>query len=86
MKNIDASRSVTAALAQEGVRDYTRSTTEVIAERAPSLQARHLLLTEGAPLLCAQSINVDPDGVPIEFGRTWFAGERVRLLFGEDIS
>ena len=25
-----------------------------------------------------------PDGVPVEFGMTWFAGERVTLTLGED--
>ena len=32
---------------------------------------------EGAPLLYTTAINADPDGTPVEFGRTWFAGDRI---------
>lgn len=77
------SRSVTAALAAEGVDDYTRRSTELTAERAGPLQARHLRVAEGAPLLCSVSVNVDPAGRPVEYGRTWFAGERVTVVIGE---
>ena len=76
-------RSVTAALAAEGVADYTRRSTELTAERAGPLQARHLRLAEGAPLLCSVSVNVDPAGRPVEYGRTWFAGERVTVVIGD---
>lgn len=76
-------RSVTAALAREGVADYTRASTRLVAERAGAVAARHLRLAEGAPLLRSVAINVDPMGRPVEFGRTWFAGERVELVVGE---
>lgn len=71
--------SVTAALAASGVGDYTRRSTRLTAEAADPVQAGHLRLRPGAPLLRAVAINVDPDGRPVEFGRTWFAGERVQL-------
>lgn len=71
--------SVTAALAREGVADYTRVTTELTARRARPVQARHLRLPENAPLLRSVSVNADPEGRPVEYGRTWFAGDRVTL-------
>lgn len=71
--------SVTAALAREGVADYTRVSTELTARRARAVEARHLRLPEGAPLLRSVSINADPDGRPVEYGCTWFAGDRVTL-------
>lgn len=81
---IEATRSVTAALTRFGVADYTRKLTRLSAERADAVQARHLRLAEGAPLLRAVAINVDPDGRPVEYGRTWFAGDRVQLIVEPD--
>lgn len=74
-----ATGSVTATLAGEGVEDYVRAETDLTAERASATQATHLRLCEGAPLLLAVGVNVDAAGRPVEYGRSWFAGERVRL-------
>lgn len=71
--------SVTAALAQAGVADYTRAATRLTAEVASATQALHLQIREGAPLLRSTSLNVGPDGAPVEYGHTWFAGDRVTL-------
>lgn len=71
--------SVTEALKGEGVTDYIRARTDVSAEAAGSLHSRHLQVSRGAPLLRAVAVNVDPDGRPVEYGRTWFAGDRVKL-------
>ena len=38
-----------------------------------------LHLPEGAPVLRTTSVNIDAGGRPVEFGTTWFAGERVTL-------
>jgi GntR family phosphonate transport system transcriptional regulator len=73
-------QSVTAALAEMGVGDYTRRSTRLSAERADPVQAGHLRLSVGVPLLRAVAVNVDPDGRPVEYGRTWFAGDRVQLV------
>ncbi|WP_425091035.1 phosphonate metabolism transcriptional regulator PhnF [Tropicimonas sp. S265A] len=72
-------RSVTRALAEVGVADYTRLSTRLTAVAADATQALHLHVTEGAPLLRSSGVNADPDGRPVEFGRTWFAGDRVTL-------
>ncbi|MBT9382353.1 phosphonate metabolism transcriptional regulator PhnF [Pseudooceanicola sp. CBS1P-1] len=74
--------SITAALKRHGVTDYTRAWTRADARRADATQALHLHLREGDPLLRTTSLNVDPQGQPVEYGRTWFAGERVTLTLG----
>lgn len=71
--------SVTAALAACGVRDYTRAETRLTAKTADSLQAHALRLQPGAPILRSVAVNVDATGEPVEFGTTWFAGDRVTL-------
>lgn len=71
--------SVTAALTAVGVSDYTRVSTRLTAVRATAPQALHLSLKEGEPLLRSTSVNVDRNGSPVEYGRTWFAGDRVTL-------
>ncbi|MES2432819.1 MAG: phosphonate metabolism transcriptional regulator PhnF [Pseudomonadota bacterium] len=71
--------SVTAALAEAGVGDYTRVETRITALAADALLALHLRLAQGAPLLRSVAVNVDAAGQPIEFGTTWFAGDRVTL-------
>lgn len=71
--------SVTEALRRVGVSDYTRASTRLTAVRASATQALHLELAEGDPLLRSSGVNVDEDGTPVEYGRTWFAGDRVTL-------
>ncbi|WP_054007366.1 phosphonate metabolism transcriptional regulator PhnF [Cypionkella psychrotolerans] len=71
--------SVTAALAEAGLTDYTRAETRITAIAADALLALHLRLAQGAPLLRSVAVNVDAAGQPIEFGTTWFAGDRVTL-------
>lgn len=72
-------QSVTAALAAEGVADYTRASTRITAKLATATQAAALRLAEGAPILRTEAVNVDAEGRPVEFGLTWFAGDRVAL-------
>ncbi|MFK7878357.1 phosphonate metabolism transcriptional regulator PhnF [Roseobacter sp.] len=71
--------SVTEALRSVSVADYTRASTRLTAVRASATQALHLQVTEGDPLLRSSGVNVDEAGVPVEYGRTWFAGDRVAL-------
>ena len=70
---------VTAALARVGVADYTRRSTWVTAVLADAAMALHLQARPGDPLLRTTQINVDAADVPVEYGRTWFAGDRVTL-------
>jgi len=71
--------SVTAALREQGLVDYIRASTRVTACLATGPRAGQMKLPEGARLLRTEAVNVDPDGVPVEFGISWFAGDRVAL-------
>lgn len=76
-------RSITAALQVCGVPDYTRAVTRLTAKAAKPMLALRLRLPEGAPILRSVAINVDAKGEPVEYGTTWFAGDRVTLTVGE---
>lgn len=76
--------SVTEALRRNGIDDYTRSETRLTAERATATQALHLRLREGDPLLKSVGVNICPEARPIEYGTTWFAGDRVTLTVHPD--
>ena len=74
-----AEPGITRALAAVGVNDYTRVSTRLTATTANATQALHLRVREGAPLLLTESLSRAPDGLPVEHGRTWFAGDRITL-------
>ncbi len=71
--------SVTAALAACGVADYVRVSTRIVAVAATAIEAGHLDVAAGAPLLLSEAVNADPDGRPVEFGATRFVGDRIAL-------
>lgn len=75
--------SVTAAFRHYGIEDYTRLSTRIDAKLATSVQAVQLQIQPGAPILRTISVSVDRDGVPIEFGHTWFAGDRMTLTLSD---
>lgn len=79
MSALRANSSVTEALKAIGVSDFTRASTRLTATRATATQALQLQVSEGDPLLRSSGVNVDGDGRPVEYGRTWFAGDRVTL-------
>ena len=79
---LETTSSVTEALRLAGVSDYTRASTRLTALRATATHALHLQVSEGDPLLKSSGVNVDKSGTPVEFGRTWFAGDRVTLTLG----
>ncbi|KPQ17254.1 MAG: phosphonate transport system transcriptional regulator PhnF [Rhodobacteraceae bacterium HLUCCO18] len=76
--------SVTAAFAAHGIDDYTRARTEITAKPADATLAAQLRLSPGAPILRSVGVNVDAGGTALEYGRTWFAGDRVTLTLGAD--
>ncbi|WP_422073495.1 phosphonate metabolism transcriptional regulator PhnF [Tranquillimonas rosea] len=84
LDRLDATGSVTEALAAEGIADYTRASTRVTAKLATATQAGLLRISPGDPVLRTDSVNVDPEGRPIEIGRTWFAADRVSLTVAPD--
>ena len=54
------------------------------AQNAPATLALQLMIAEGAPVLQSVGINIDATGLKIEFGTTWFAGDRVTLTVKPD--
>lgn len=84
LEQLRANPSITAAFAALGLTDYTRASTEITAKPATATMAAQLQLPAGAALLRTVAVNVDGAGQPVEYGRTWFAGERVALTLGAD--
>lgn len=80
---LQETHSVTKSFAAHGVADYTRASTEVTAQIATNTQAALLELRPGDPILGTTSVNVDRLGAPIEFGRSWFAADRVTLTVSD---
>lgn len=79
-----AQTSVTAALAACGLTDYTRSETRLTAKLADPVLALALQVQPDSPVLRSVAVNVDAAGVPVEYGTTWFAGDRVTLTLNAD--
>lgn len=77
------SGSITRSLAASGLADYTRAETRLTAQLADPVLAVALAVRPGAPVLRTVAVNVDPGGVPVELGTTWFAGERVTLTVAD---
>lgn len=71
--------SITAAFKACGVADYTRLTSRITADMPNAELAGLLKQPATRPVLLVESVNVDMQGVPIEFAKTWFAGDRVSL-------
>lgn len=73
--------SITKSLKELGVSDYIRKVTRVTARMPTADEAKILQQPRTRPILVAESVNVTPDGQPVEFGITRFAGDRVQILF-----
>jgi len=75
-----AAGSLSKALGAFNCGDYTRKRSLVQARVLEEAVAQRLAQPAGSAALYVESVNVDRGGVPIEFGRVWFAGARVQLL------
>lgn len=76
--------SITAGFAAHGVDDYTRRDSRITAQMPDPAVAVHLRQSAQRPVLRVESTNVDTAGVPIEYARAWFAGDRVALTVTPD--
>ncbi|MDX2218072.1 MAG: phosphonate metabolism transcriptional regulator PhnF [Burkholderiales bacterium] len=72
--------SISAALAEFGVQDFIRRRSAVSARLPGREVAQHLDQDARRPVLLVEGVNVDSAGAPVEFGRTWFAGDLVQLI------
>ncbi|WP_439625005.1 phosphonate metabolism transcriptional regulator PhnF [Shinella sp.] len=75
----EKTRSITASFRELGLPDYVRRSTEISAIHAEGDDMRQLKLSPGAIILVAVATNTDLDGTPIQFSRTRFAADRVKL-------
>lgn len=82
--HLEDQTSLTFALRASGLEDYTRQETRLTAKLATPLLALHLQVKEGAPILRSVAINADAAGKPVEYGTTWFAGDRVTLTLSAE--
>ncbi len=73
--------SVTAALKDLGIDDYTRRWTRVHARGATLEEAAALRVPSDFAILVVDTVNVDSDGVPIERGSNRSPGGRFELVF-----
>jgi len=77
-------RSISHMLHQEYGRDHLRRSTRLSARLAQPKDARLLKMPANGPILLSESVNVDQDGVVIEFGLTRFRGDRMELVLQGD--
>lgn len=78
-EHVRRTNSITKALAEYGVHDYTRDATKVSARLADKRERGLLDLPEASVVLITETLSKDSDGVPIQFAQTRFAAERVEL-------
>jgi GntR family phosphonate transport system transcriptional regulator len=74
-------RSITAALKACGLADYVRKVTRVSARMPDREEAQLLDQAANRPILLSESINVDLEGHPVEYGICRFSSDRVQLIF-----
>jgi GntR family transcriptional regulator, phosphonate transport system regulatory protein len=70
----------TMALAEYDVADYTRRSSRIGTALPDAETARRLSINRQQPTLVVENIDIDTEGVPIKYGITHFAGDRVQLL------
>jgi GntR family transcriptional regulator, phosphonate transport system regulatory protein len=79
VSHFERSHSITRALADQGVEDYIRVSTEVTGRLATSEEGSMLRLSATAVVLETLAVNADSSGQAIQFSRTIFAAERITL-------
>jgi GntR family phosphonate transport system transcriptional regulator len=73
-------RSITEALKQLGVADYSRGTTRISARYASPEEVRAVRLVPGTVMLVTEIVDVDADDLPIQYALTRFPADRFELV------
>jgi len=73
--------SITQALREYEVADYTRGTTRVTARLPDDETARLLAQPKSRPVLHVESINLDAEGAPLQYSIANFSGDWVQFVF-----
>lgn len=77
---LEQSASITAALAACGVADYRRRSSRITARLPTPEEADLLQQSRSRPVLVAESLNVDAEGLPVDWTLAVYAAGRVQLL------
>jgi GntR family phosphonate transport system transcriptional regulator len=78
--------SMTAALKKFDVLDYFRDVTRCVAHMPSKTDARYLNQPKSVPVLLVETVDVDSESRPIVYHETLYAGERIQLVFGRNMS
>jgi GntR family phosphonate transport system transcriptional regulator len=76
--------SASAALAEFGVNDYTRRWSRIGSTLPDAQTALRLSINRQQPVLWVENVDVDGEGVPIKYGVTHFAADRVQLYVEQE--
>ncbi|UVA77237.1 phosphonate metabolism transcriptional regulator PhnF [Pandoraea commovens] len=77
---LEEDSSITHALASMGVPDYLRKWSRIGSVLPDTEIAWRLGVNRQQPVLWVENVDVDLDGVPIKYGITHFAADRVQLM------
>ncbi|GAA0840522.1 phosphonate metabolism transcriptional regulator PhnF [Cupriavidus pauculus] len=77
-------QSISRALAQYGIADYTRKWSRITAAMPSAPVARLLNQPKTRPVLQVEALNVDIDGAPVQYSVTRFAGDWVQLTVSDN--
>jgi GntR family phosphonate transport system transcriptional regulator len=72
--------SITVALAACGVPDYRRHSTRITARLPSPEEAKHLMQSRSRPVIVAEALNTDPEGVPVDWTLSCYAAARVQFV------
>jgi GntR family phosphonate transport system transcriptional regulator len=72
--------SITVALAACGVPDYRRHSTRITARLPTPEEAKQLMQSRSRPVIVAEALNTDPEGVPVDWTLSCYAAARVQLV------
>jgi GntR family phosphonate transport system transcriptional regulator len=73
-------RSISKAMADAGAGDYTRAWTRILARAPSASEVSALDISPARPVLATESLNLKPGGLPVDYGLTVFAADRVQLV------
>ncbi|WP_394076612.1 phosphonate metabolism transcriptional regulator PhnF [Xanthobacter albus] len=76
-----ATGSLTRALATLGIEDFRRRETRITARPANGREMELLSIAAGRSVIVLERVDVEPNGRPLQWGRSSFAADRVQLVF-----
>lgn len=82
---LERTGGITKALAELGVSDYLRKWSRIGSVLPEPEVARRLNINRQQPVLWVENVDVDLEGVPVKYGITHFAADRVQLMVENDV-